>query len=167
MYEVGTKIQVRTKPTVLGVNGAATGALGATGHSTFIYLKLEENDDTYPCLIKHICAQHSHAGTAGSDGMFDVTNDAGNDIGAGQGPIAIALSTMTEDYFGWFWCGGLCPEFWVPDLGGNFCTATAAVTVGDLTWADATAAATYGDFGLEVVSAVMQTVIGYSTHTDA
>jgi hypothetical protein len=95
-----------------------------------------------------------------------VTNDSGNDIGAQKGPIAIALSAMTEDYFGWFWCGGLCPEFWVPALGGNFNCLYQTLAIGDMTWNDTTTpAATVGDFGFDVANAVGETVIGHAMAT--
>ena len=40
------------------------------------------------------------------------------------GPAAIALTTMTTLYYGWFWCGGVCPDF-----STNGTTDFSAVTV--------------------------------------
>jgi hypothetical protein len=147
-YPVGTKIEVRNT------------TLGIPGLSRFIYLKLESQDANV-LAARHIVALHSDATP------YDVTNDAGADLAAQMGPIAVGLSAMTTDYYGWFWCGGVCPEDWVAALGGLYATLNpGTVAIGQITRADVTAGATYGDFGFDVRNAVGEALNGFAFHAD-
>ena len=152
-YALGTKVRVQ-----------CNGSTGGPGESTFIYLKLEAQS-SHALAKRHIVVQHSEAGNGG-DEFFDVTNDTDHDITAQKGPIAVALSAMTTDYYGWFWCGGVCPEQYVSDLGGNYIT-TGAVALGDMTWADAASPGANGEFAFDVADAAGETVIGYAVAADA
>ena len=42
---------------------------------------------------------------------------------------------MTDEYYGWFWVGGVCPVTFVSALDGDFVTAD-AVVAGGVTVAD-------------------------------
>ena len=129
-YPIGTKIQVYNQGT------------GVDGLSVFVYAKLEMQDATNVLAARHFVTQHSDA-TA-----YDLTNEAASDIGTGLGAVAVGLGAMTVDYFGWFWCGGVCPEAFVSDLGGSYyCSAAAAIgaaMLGDLE----TPGTTAGELGL-------------------
>jgi len=59
------------------------------------------------------------------DDAYYVTGDASTFAGLHQAPTAIALSAMTTTNYGWFWCGGVCPDF--TGLDGS--TAFSAETV--------------------------------------
>jgi len=41
---------------------------------------------------------------------------------SGDPRAVITISAMTDDYYGWFWCGGVCPEFMVSGMGGTYAT---------------------------------------------
>ncbi|HUX01726.1 MAG TPA: hypothetical protein VMY35_12185 [Phycisphaerae bacterium] len=121
-YGLGTKIQVRNHASAAGVEG----------YSTFVYGKLEHQDTTNILAPRHFLAHHTDCVP------YDFTNDAGTDLGAGLSPLVVGLSAMTVDFFGWFWCGGVCPEEWVSALGGVYYGATAGA-IGACMGADLTA----------------------------
>ena len=55
--------------------------------------------------------------TLTASSMTDLTNDAsagmvGDYAAEGGIPAAIALTTMTTTYHGWFWCMGVCPPLY-------------------------------------------------------
>jgi len=147
VYRLGTKVQVYDTTN--------------NGWSTFIYLKLESQHATNVLAAKHICALHSDAA------MTDVTNDPAADITAQKGPICVGLSAFTDaDYYGWFWCGGVCPVSFVPALEDDYKT-TNAVAIGDMTWNDAASAdATYGGFAFDVADGPGETRIGLALSDD-
>jgi hypothetical protein len=113
------------------------------GYAQFVYLKLEHQDTTNVLAARMICTTHT------DKEITDVTNDATTALADEGGFCAIALGAMTTDYYGWFWCGGVCPEVWVSALGGYYATdntvvvATPAMALGDLADADTT----YGEIG--------------------
>ncbi|HUX01725.1 MAG TPA: hypothetical protein VMY35_12180 [Phycisphaerae bacterium] len=132
-YPVGTKVQVRNHSASAGVDGL----------SVFCYGKLEMQDTTNVLAARHFCAQHTDAIP------FDFTNEAASDLGAGLSGLVVGLGAMTVDYFGWFWCAGVCPEEWVSGLGGvYYCSAAAGIgqnSFGDLE----TPGTTAGEIGLK------------------
>jgi len=136
-YDVGTKVQVFNHSASAGVDG----------YATLVYGKLEAQDATNVLAARHFCAWHSDATP------FDFTNEVATYIGESVSPIVVALGAMTIDYFGWFWCGGVCPEEHVSDLGGvYYCAAAAAI--GPNTWGDLeTPGTTAGELGLEAANA--------------
>ena len=151
VYPVGTKAIVRNHSATAGIDG----------FSTFIYLKLEMQDATNVLGPRQIVACHSDAV------LYDVTNDSATDLGAGKGPIAIGLSAMTVDYYGWFWCGGVCPEEYVSALGGSYAT-DGTVEIGDMVWKDlASPGTTYGEFGFSLPAGVTTTKVGFAMSADA
>ena len=157
---VGEKIQVIQT----GVSA------GGAGYSTFIYLQLDDTALTNPCLVKHICSQAAEA-SSGGDYFYCVTNDSGNDLAGGYGPVAIAVASMTASYYGWFWCGGVCPEGLISGLGGNYATL-GTVVIGNMIVANLAGgtldAATYGELGFGPDAAgAHSTLAGYSVSDDA
>jgi hypothetical protein len=76
--------------------------------------------------------------------QYIVTDDASEALLSG--PIAVALSAMTTGYYGWFWCGGVCPVDSVSGLGGSYVTdGTVAAGSGFCGVANASATSSNGD----------------------
>lgn len=67
--------------------------------------------------VKGKCAQET-ATVATAAKWFNVTNDGGESFN--EGPIAIALNTMSDGQYGWFWVGGVCPVSLVSGLDGIY-----------------------------------------------
>lgn len=113
VYKVGTKIQVYDETN--------------KGYSTFIYLQYKAN--TAKVAVNALAAKQfvsiqltaNGATTYATDSVWYWATDAG-DVALLQSALAVALSAMTTDYYGWFWCGGVCPVSFVSGLGGNYVT---------------------------------------------
>lgn len=140
-YNVGTKIQVYNE------------TAGVAGYSTFVYGKLATEDSTNVMLVAHVLVQDKNSPTP-----FEFTNEVANDNGEGLSPVVFGAATLTVTYFGWFWCGGVCPEDWASGLGGFHYTdntvAIGAIGSGDLVAPDQT----MGEVGLAVTTATIATV---------
>ena len=104
-YPAGTKVQARNK-----------GTTGKPGFSTFIYLQVGVQNVFTAIAAKSVVVPDS-VGT-----WYKVTNDPDDCIVLPTSIVAVALSAMTDLYFGWFWCAGVCPEELVPNLAGDFDT---------------------------------------------
>lgn len=86
------------------------------GFSVFVYLQYHKG--AVPLVaIKGICGLHT-ASVLAAGGHGKVSNDF-SEIEE-QGPICVALGTGIDEYYGWFWCGGVCPVDTVPGLDGIF-----------------------------------------------
>lgn len=150
-FPIGTKIVARNHSAVAGVDGLFT----------LIYLNLEAQDGTNVLAVKHRVALD-----ATTPHPFFVTNEVATDIDESSGPLAVALSAMTTGNYGWFWCGGVCPEEFVSGLGGFYNTDN-TVTIGEMVRADlATAGTTVGEMGFAIKASDEQTVIGYAMAAD-
>ena len=67
--------------------------------------------------VKGLCAMET-ATVASAASWYNVTNDGGeSDL---HGPIAVALATMVDAYYAWFWVGGVCPVATITGLDGIF-----------------------------------------------
>jgi hypothetical protein len=77
------------------------------GWATLMFLKYSTGAGTVAvATVRSICAIDTTAvATAGQ--YCHVTND-GSDAQL-TGPLAVALGTLTNNYYGWFWVGGVCP----------------------------------------------------------
>ena len=121
-YPIGTKIQIQN-----------TGA-GKEGPSIFMYGQVGTQNPDVAIAAKSVCTFDS------TSNPFKLTNDSAGDISTRSCPAAVALSAMTNDYYGWFWVGGVCPEGLVSDLGGTYATdgtvAAGAMCVGALAASD-------------------------------
>jgi hypothetical protein len=141
-FPVGTVVQVY-----------CDGSVGKIGYSQFVYLKLEMQDATNVLAARMVCALHT------DKEITDVTNEVATALADAGGFCAVGLSAMTVDYYGWFWCGGVCPEQYVTALGGWYATndsvavATPCLMVADL----ATAGTTYGEIGFATQTAGFET----------
>ncbi len=107
-YPVGEKLCIKNK------NPGGT-VVGKAGFSTFIYLQVGTQDGT-TIIAKHICVLDS------ASLWYQLTNDPDSCIAAASSLACIAISPITNAFWGWFWCGGVCPESHVSGLGGNYIT---------------------------------------------
>ena len=150
VFDVGEKIVVRNRSAIAGDDG----------DSVFIYLKgLAITEANPTCAAKQIVVP-SLAGTP-----YQVTNDPDQCLmHTGCGLAAVMLSVMTFTHaaakYGWFWCGGVCPEAMVSDLGGNYATDD-SVAIGAITTQNLAADA----IGLGA-RATTETAIGWAYSTD-
>lgn len=108
-YRVGEKIKVRN-------HASGAGSAGDNGDSVLIYL-LYEGTGAPTAAAKQIVVPDS------ATLWYQVTNDPDSCLVAtGSLLAAVCISTMTDACWGWFWCGGVCPEEYIPALAGNFAT---------------------------------------------
>lgn len=142
-FPVGTVVQVY-----------CDGTTGKIGYSQFVYLKLEMQDTTNVLAARHVVVPHT------DKEITDVTNEVNSALADAGGFCAVALSAMTVDYYGWFWCGGVCPEQYVSALGGWYYTndsvavATPCIMVANL----ATVGTTEGEIGFATQTAGLATI---------
>lgn len=95
------------------------------GWATLIYLQYEKAGEIAACTVKSpVAPDNTDAIAAGS--YYIVTNDGTDSFK--NGPIAIALGTVTDEYYGWFWCGGLCPVDTIPGLAGSYASDDSCAT---------------------------------------
>ena len=153
-YPVGTKIAVMNTHTSYQIGG-----------SVMIYLRNIENVSTdYPVEAKHFVVPQN------TSNWYEVTNKQGSILADGGTPGAVGLSTMstTTGYYGWFWCGGVCPEQYVTDLGGNFATATGAIAGVDVLSALESTSTTYGSIGMTIAdSTTLNIPVAFLLENDA
>ena len=95
----------------------------AGGPVTMIYLGLADQD-TVTVAVGHVL--RPAGGTDNSDeNIYMMGNDPDDQMFADTvGPAAIAISAITDAYYGWFWCGGHCPQD-----GKAFCSVLAAASI--------------------------------------
>ena len=114
-YQVGQKIQVYND-----------GTTGKAGWSTFIYLQVGTQDVTTVIAAKSLVVPDSNTT------YYQVTNDPARAVCLPCGMAAYAIGAVTNAYYAWFWCGGVCPETFDSDLAGTYAT-DGNVVAGDLT----------------------------------
>ena len=93
-YPIGTKFQVYNDGSVAGL----------AGWSTMIYLQVGTQGTVAAIGAKSICMQGSVSGP------YVVTNNFSDATDPNNGLCAIGIGAVTNDYYGWFWCGGVAPE---------------------------------------------------------
>jgi len=123
VYKLGTKIA--------WYNAGVTAGSSRQGWSTFIYLKLGTQDTTSAFAALHICAPSACTEAGAATQPYVVTNDGTTSGSAKMGLCAVGLSAMTNNYYGWFWCGGVVPYDEVAALAGDLVTDT-TVAIGDI-----------------------------------
>jgi hypothetical protein len=135
-YPIGTKIQVYD--------------VTNKGYATMIYLQYIAGTKaaTLALAAGQFCcppiAANASSGQAAVNVYYKVTDDASEALV--QGPIAVALSAMTTTYYGWFWCGGVCPISFVTALDTTFTTnGDLGAGLGVVGIANASATSTYSD----------------------
>lgn len=92
------------------------GDSGVAGWSEFMYMKVGTPNPSVAIAVKTFCAQEL------ASEPFIVTNNKTTVSLVPAAQAAVALSSMTATYYGWFWVGGVCPEEEVSTLGGNYAT---------------------------------------------
>lgn len=145
-YDLGAKIQLR-----------CDGSVGKAGWSTLIYLQVGTQNPDVAIAAKTFVVPDS------ASAPYQITNDKDDCIlNTGSALAAIGLSAMTDAYYGWFWCGGVCPEQYVSGLGGNYVTdgnVAAGAVVAHALAADA--------IGLGPCGADTEAIIGFAYAADA
>ena len=94
--------------TIIGYFNATLGGYGACAYMKF------DNGDAVACVAGDVLTML--AGTFGSAGHTEhttLTTDISAGMTKGGIPMAIALTAMTDGYYGWFWMLGVCPDFYV------------------------------------------------------
>jgi len=142
------------------------GATGINqGYSTFIYLRHGTAQTTALSAIKHIYTIENAAwGTSeAAEALYTVTNDAATAcIAEPTGIAAVCLMTMTTNYYGWFWCGGVCPEVILTGMAGTYLT-DGNVAVGAM---ELVTSAVNDELGFGVASGV-EGICGLALNADA
>ena len=129
---------------------------GKAGMATFIYLNFVTADPAL--VVKQVVVPDS------ATIWYQVTNDPDHCVLKDGGLLAaIGLSAITTTYWGWFWCGGICPEGWVAGLGGNYATDS-NVIAGNIITNDLADA---NDIGLGPAAANTEHAIGFALADDA
>jgi len=106
------------------------------GAFTLIYLQMGTAATTL--AAKHIVATETAPGAATAGTLMYVVSNDDSTVELGTGMAAIALSAVTDAYYGWFWCDGVCPENICSGLAGSYYTQ-ASVVVGDMSLGQAAA----------------------------
>lgn len=86
------------------------------GWATLIYLRFQKGTAAV-AAVKSLCGFFT-ADVASAGAWANVSNTTDESMSAG--PIAIALGTTVDAYYGWFWCGGVCPVDLVSGLDGIY-----------------------------------------------
>ena len=144
-YPVGTKIQVYDET--------------AKGYATFVYLK---NGTAAAAAIAAGSVMIPAGATQNTTYLTYVyTNNKADGVVGGN--CAIALSAMTNDYFGWFWCGGVAP---IGITNSGIAAATTIATDDSVAiGAISTIALTATDTGLALAT-TLKTDVGISMKAD-
>jgi hypothetical protein len=155
-YRVGDKRQVRNITT------------GLEGLSTFIYLKLSNQDATNILAARHLVVRSTAVLP------YSVTNEVATELANQTGPAAIALSAMgsgaTPAVCGWFWCGGVAPIDFVAAMEGDFYTLNTVTAGCTLTWNTlATPGLVAGEIGFDIANytTAPEAEIGFAFAADA
>ena len=126
---------------------------GVAGYATFVYLQMGTQDAT-AAAVKSACVNDS------ASLWYQLTNDMDSCIAISGGLMAYAIGTVTDAYWGFFWCAGVVPEDFVSTIGGNF------VTDGTLTPGGFCAATATTVVGIGVLDAATDVPCGYSLLID-
>lgn len=119
-FQLGTKCRI--------YNDIAA-SKGKEGWATMIYLQAGTENATTVVAAKAICVP---IGTSDAGG-YRVSNDCDTPVTAatGVGLVAVAISAMTVDYYGWYWCGGVAPADMITS-GTTYVTDGTIKTHGDV-----------------------------------
>ena len=100
------------------------GTTGVAGWSEFMYAQVGTQNASVAIAVKTFCVQDS------ATDPFILTNDPDDAIELPSGRAAVALGAVTDDYYAFFWVGGVCPEEQVSGLADNFYTDGGVVAGG-------------------------------------
>ena len=96
------------------------------GWATLMYLQYEKGTAA-AVGVRGICAIDTTEMATGGQ-WTRVTNDGGES--QLLGPIAIALNTMSDGQYGWFWVGGVCPVDTIATLDDGLYASDGSITAG-------------------------------------
>jgi len=113
MWPLGTKWQLYCSGDAVSV-----GVAYWEGWSTFVYLKCADDIETDIEGVVAFLAVPDGTLAAGMahDRLYTVVCDTAETTHETMGLVGMCLGTMTNDYYGWFWCGGVAPIEYVPGL---------------------------------------------------
>jgi len=135
-----------------------SGVLGQGGFTEFVYLQYEGTDA--PTLAAR---QFCVPGSATTWYQFTNDPDATVAVETGHAFAVVAISAMTDAYYGWFWCGGVAPGDLVTAVGGaNDWATNGAVAIDSAIAINLSADA----IGLGVQTSVEEEIIGWSGVAD-
>jgi hypothetical protein len=82
------------------------GVRGVAGYTELVYLRAAAR-----AVCKDVCAPSP-------TGMwYEMAPCDGETVH----PLSVvAIATIEAGNYGWYWCGGICPEFKIPNLGGDY-----------------------------------------------
>lgn len=111
IYPIGTVLQLFNSGTGLPTG---TTTVGSEGWTEFVYGRFDKG------------AQNAAKGVLAMPKVvteiFDFTPDEDDCGGAAAGFLSVVtISVMTDDYYGWFWSGGVCPA--------DLCSFAATVSI--------------------------------------
>ena len=113
LWDLGTKWEVYCK------GDSTYGGVGYNlGWSRFIYLKAAADMATAVAGAVSVLVVPDGtlaAGMAG-DGFYTVVGSSARTTHEEMSVVAMCISTPTNSYYGWYWCGGVCPVEYVPGL---------------------------------------------------
>jgi hypothetical protein len=132
---------------------------GVSGDATFVYLQVGTQNDATGYTI----AAKMHCVPGSATTPFQVTNNPDANViqKTGSPLLGMALGAMTDAYWGWFWCGGVCPEAHVSGLGGAYHTDN-SVVIGPMSVTDCAD----DRMGFGVTGADTEAVIGMAYAND-
>jgi len=109
-YEVGTRVKF-----------SHPGVAGQPGPCTFIYLKT----GTQIASIGALSIVVPSSATL----WYTVSNKVADAVAITSGLCAVAISAITDAYYGWYLCGGVTPTDFVSAMTGDYLT-TGTLTAG-------------------------------------
>jgi len=153
-YPARTVVRVYCDGTAQNTDGEAGGELG---YAEFTYLKAAA--DNISCAAKTMCLQESLGDwTTVSPDASTVLHKTGRGLMG-----AVAISAVTNSYYGWFWTGGVVPIGYVSALSGNYKTDS---TVDEGAMMIQTLSA-LESLGFSLAASLGEVFAGYSCSADA
>jgi hypothetical protein len=112
-YQASTSLHHNVSATAYFNPGTKVRYYNATlkGWGVCIYAKYSKGAET---LAAGYLMGIDSANAPGTYGYHSITGDVSTfgTSGRSGGLYAVALSAMTDTYWGWFWCGGIVPDFY-------------------------------------------------------
>jgi len=128
------------------------------GEGAAIYLKYDQGSASSAAAAGTGCILK--AGT-----VYTVTNDYSDGNATGGVPFCIALMTMTDEYYGWFWISGV-PPYFMTDASTRLDEATIG-TDGNLDAGECFVAGTTDGKILPYANSSVQQIVGVSNAADS
>jgi hypothetical protein len=114
LYQAGRKIQMFQDGTV----GKGGSSVANRGYYTMVYGKLVDYTNAVDASIgKMVCLACGSIKGAGNLCLTqDVSGGQNATAGVGHAPMAVPCTSLALNEFGWFWCGGVCPNHDISQL---------------------------------------------------